>query len=323
MNQKTQEYLKKHEKYVAGIILALVLLSVIYWQRLSSLFASTPIFISLCNYDGYLDIRFIDAEKQHLYVPDYDAEIYIESLSDKTNIDSNIEFSYKIMDKGIQKLNKPYFYIFIFDPDDKLRAVFPCFCGQDKSDFSIGDDGYRMGYIFDKASKFKPWNKNIEWGQKNQRWHCTDKENYFCVNYQCISRKNFIDSSYDGKPLIYTYKVDKVGTWKIYSFLFEEEYKERKFNPSLSRDYFNNAIAYGSAKFEVVKESKKGIDFSWYLSQSIIILLTFAGSVVFCIKIYEIFKKGFLKYKNKIILGLVLFIALVILTLFFCKISCP
>ena len=114
MNQKIQKYLKKHEKYIAGVILAFILLSIIYWQSLSSFFTPKPFHISLCDYNGNLDTRFIKAEKQHLFVPDYEAEIYIEPSSYKINVNSNVEFSYKIVDKGIQKLNKSYFYIFIW-----------------------------------------------------------------------------------------------------------------------------------------------------------------------------------------------------------------
>lgn len=328
MANKTSS-LQSNEKYIAGMLLSLIILSLIYWPNISSLLTlEKPIFAKLCEDRGNFNIRVIDEERKYVNVPDYDADVYIEPRSDKINLNSNLEFSYKIIDKGIQKLNTSYFYILVFDPDDKLRAVFPCFCGQTQTDFSAGywytcynQDQINYCSISSGKTKFEPWSKNTGWTQNGQQWSCS--ANYFCIDTSCIQRKSFINGEDNGRSLVYTFPADKIGTWKVYSFLFEEEYTSRTYHQNLDAHYFDNAVAYSTAKIEVINESEKGLDLSWFIGNAVTIVGTFLTVLVISNYLYEKLKEFVVKYKREIAVFMVLAVILTAVSFFFCKISCP
>jgi len=309
---------ERYEKYVAGFLLGILILLILnYGFVINFLMPPSYIYANLCDYDGSLDLKFIDAERGHVNVPDYAADIYVEPLSEKVMSNSDVEFTYKIVDKGIQKLNTSYFYIFLFDPDDKLRAIFPCFCGEENSDFSRPSD-YSCHedycYFSSDGSKFKKWDEDAGSLDCN--------ENYFCID-SCLPRSAFMEGVYDNKNIVYRYEADKAGTWEIHTFLFEEKYEKRDFSGFLEPDFFYNAVAYEFAQFEVIKESEKGVDPMWYLQKIIEIILVLGTTVGICHLVYDSSKKFITTHKNQILVSLVLFIVLILVSLFFCKISCP
>jgi len=319
-----------YEKYVVGVILSLLILSIVHWDVVSSFFKPRPILSPLCEYGGGsfgYDSKFIDAEKAYLNVPDYSAEIFIKPVSEKVNVGSTLQFSYTLLDNGIQKLNKSYFYIFIFDSDDKLRAIFPCFCGQDKSDFSIQNYNCNYNsnppycYIREGSTKFREWAKGMAWEYNGQSYSCPSGKDEYCISNTCVPRSSFVDGEYNGAPIIYSYPVDKPGSWKIYSFLFDEEVKRREYNPGLPL-YSNNPISMGFAKFEVVKEQAIEPDFFWYFREVVIILIAFLPTLGLSIRFYERAKEIVLNHRNKILMAFVLLLVLVLITSFFCKVSC-
>lgn len=325
----------KNEKYIVGIILACIAIFLMYSPEIFEAKEPEQITVPLCDYAvknyGRLDYKFIDVEKQYVNVPDYAADVYLEPKAGTFNLNSNAEFTLKVIDKGIQKLNSSYFYIFLFDPDDKLRAIFPCFCGQEELKFGIEGYSCRTSSgndycsIEDDGSKFEEWEKKLEWKRADGKdYHCTDKKNSFCIADLCRSRSSFLAGGPDKGEYVYSSKVDKLGTWKIHTFLFEEEYLTREFKGSYLSEFYNNVVAHSEAKFEVVNElPKEKYGFWWLLSQAIKIAFAFAAALGLSIPFYERTKSLVLKYKSQIIIFAVAFILMILLALIFCKISCP
>ncbi|OIO40191.1 hypothetical protein AUJ10_03755 [Candidatus Pacearchaeota archaeon CG1_02_31_27] len=318
-----EKFIKKYEKYVAGIILAILFLLVIYSANIIEIFEKEPQKLSLFDYSGNLDIKFIEAEKDHLMVPDYDATLYINPVNSRVNQDNIIEFSISVEDKGIIKLNDSYYYLFLFDSEDNLRAVFPTDCDKQESTFSVED--FRCHdewcYYFDGGSKFKKWDTDTGWYKDGKSWECTSKNPQIrCISQSCYNKQELLfDNS-----LVYTYKPDKIGTWKIYGVIFEEEYKKRDFKSALiDNGIYNNAIELSKAKIEVVNEKVKNRSPWWFFQQAIIIAVTFFGSLGLCIKFYEFSKKVVMNNKGKILLGIIILISLIIIAYIFCKIGCP
>jgi len=97
------DYLSKPEELIVILILTAIICSALNWNIIGPMITPQPKHypIELCNYSGQINIdqTFISAEKRNVLVPDYNALIYIEPISEEVNLDSPIEFSYKVIDK--------------------------------------------------------------------------------------------------------------------------------------------------------------------------------------------------------------------------------
>jgi len=226
-------------------------------------------------------------------------------------------------------LGKPYFYIFVLDPDNKIRAAFPCFCNQKGvlGEVLPYSDNYQCSgeTCWFKNSKFNSW-VSADWNQNGQLVHCTDKENTFCVDNSCISRNIFINGiNEDKQTLVYSYKPDKVGTWTIHSFLFDEKYITRDYNPSsvLNEQLADNAIEYNFAKIEVVNKIEKPVDSLYWITPVATIIMSFLSALLTVFAWHKIFKPKFPKYKKYLLPAIIILIFLILLSWFFCNLGCP
>jgi len=320
-------FFEKNEKYIAGVFLALVVLAIIYIPPYIASKPPASLYAPLCKFTGSLDSNLIRAEKQRVNVPDYDADIFVEPRKEKYNVETNVEFTVKIKDKGIRKLNSSYFYIFLVDSDNFMRGIFPCFCGQ--TEFKIEPYGYRCigndcGFSGGSA-KLAQWTKGFEYnGLDGRGYHCTDTENSFCVAGDCRSRTSIVEGIIDDKELVYTFNVDKPGTWKVYAFLFEENYFPRSFAVSMDNMAYSNAIAVGESTFEVVREApRQGPNIWWIMSKILTVFVTFASLITLCGFFYDKGKSFCIKYKNQLIFIAVVVILIMIASFFVCRIACP
>ncbi len=205
--------------------------------------------IPLCKVSNEVTIDAAKQEKEkYLNVPDYDAKIFINISKQNYIVDDFAEVNVKIQDKGIIKLSKPYFYLLVFDPSDKLKEMFPCFINEKEKQFS-GNIG--TSYVY--SPKWAQWVSPTIVLVGNQ-YSCADKESFYFSPNNCISISDLMNSTIITTPIRYTFKITEPGAWKIFVFLFDEEYKSRP-NTRLLDEYgkgpvsFQNALAYGYSEF--------------------------------------------------------------------------
>ncbi|MFH0876360.1 MAG: hypothetical protein V1859_10565 [archaeon] len=203
----------------------------------TDIFAEKPIPITIAEL-GKVSLDsgsaiFDSFKPNRLYVPDYLAKIYIDFENKPVTVDENLRFRVKVDDLGIEKLQKPYFYILVADPKDKVVGFFPNFCDNNVEQYSdFGTYQHNSGKITFILDNQKP----IPWRSENFKEnrinvHCYDSENFFCINQKCENRSVYIKGTMNnGSPLFYSYKTDQSGTWKVYVLLFDTEYKSRHWN---------------------------------------------------------------------------------------------
>ncbi len=325
-------FFKKYEKYFVGIALSLIVLFFIYLPKILESQPEQYISIQLCQYSGTLNYEFVDVMSRYVTVPDYKADVFITPIAKEVNLNSDAAFTFRVVDEGIIKLNATYFYIFLFDPENELRAIFPCFCGEDTVKFEIS--GYRCSYSSGRNDcfisesdrrKFSEWEQS-RWFENEKEYHCTDQENFFCVNIpdsKCVSRTALFDGKINNKAFHYSFRVDKIGTWQIVGFVFDKEYKTRD-NLMLTSELQKNAVAFTQSKFEVVKEFKeKESNLALRISTILTILITFGSIITYCIFLYEWTKRNIIKYKYQILLIITAIAVLFLATFIICKLSCP
>lgn len=324
-------FFKKYEKYLMGIVISLIVLFFIYFPKIIESRPEQYVPVQLCSYSGNLNSDFVDAMSRYVNVPDYYADVFITPINKEFNLNSDAGFTFRVVDKGISKLNATYFYIFLFDPENNLRAIFPCFCGQDTSNFEMR--GYQCNYnsgrnycYFTSANqKFADWQYQ-NWWKNGEEWHCPDKENSFCVktsDSKCVSRTSLVEGKLNGAEYHYFFPVDKIGTWQIVGYIFDKEYETRD-NLQLSSEIKNNAVAFSQSKFEVVKEFKeKESNWALQISTVLTILITFSSIITYCIFLYEWTKRNIIKYKYQILLIITATVVIFIATLIVCKMGCP
>lgn len=315
----------------AGLAIALIVLIIGNWQDISSLLVKPiePYSANLCkNQYGYnTDIKLAEAEKNYVYIPDYDAKIFITPTKSEFQVNDNIQFYIKIEDKGIIKMKEPYFYVLLYNPSGRLQGVFPCFCGQEQSDFRFeGTCSDRWCYI--SNPRLPLWRTDITYTKNSQfGWQCQDYQNRFCINYQkneyCASRNEFLKGmTDDGHAILYEFKATETGTWKIYVFLFDSEYQDRKGNlityiDPRSDSPYRNAIAYNYAELQVSSKLSEipSINYVWIVQKAVIAIFAFVGYYGTSKKFYKWSVKKFEKYRKELI-GLLIVCAIIFLVTF-------
>ena len=165
---------------------------------------------------------------------------------------NDIKFKIKIIDIGILNLDNPYFYIFLVDPDNLIRACFPN-CKYDsrkeyldfwsmtsspKSLISVGSYSLKneiFPLIKDK-SLFMINREDLIAGKGVYRYEVSSEES----GAKYLTSEDIVDYHY-------TYPLDKVGDWEIYLLVFGEEYLKRDGNllyHKRDRDDNNNIVNY-------------------------------------------------------------------------------
>ncbi|OGM10745.1 hypothetical protein A2Z22_00815 [Candidatus Woesebacteria bacterium RBG_16_34_12] len=316
------------ERHKAGIIIFIIILTLI---NLSSVYGilfnfvkpenSVPFEIPLCKVINEVTIDVAKQEiEKYLSVPDYDAKVFINTSKQNYIVDDNAGINIEIQDKGIIKLNKPYFYLLIYAPSDKLKEMFPCFINEKEKSFISEKNSNYYPHKWDK------WDspKNVFIG--NQVRSCTDQESFYFSPNTCVHRQDLMNGIIGNNPIRYTFRITEPGTWKIYVFLFDDEYKFRPNVGLLKHDNmpesFQNAVAYGY--YELIVNSEAGFvkssnfDLLKFLSEYFNIILAFISSYVLSTdviypKLKDVYHKYIEKLKSEI---LRISVILVIITIY-------
>lgn len=307
------------ENKKAGIIIAILILIIVNYQNIMNILPEPqPYFLDSCEGPSYFSIDIPEAEKDLVYIPDYDAEIEIKPF--RENFNEYLEFSVIIENKSLQPFYKPYFHIWVFGPDDQLKGVLPChFTAYDNKVDSLFKDGpgRHVDWIHIKNPKL------IEW--KNDGRCSKYEELNFVLGNSCVNRNVFLEGEYGNRPIVYRHKTEEPGKWKVYVFLFDEMYVNRETDQNVNNNAegYQNPIAYDYREFEVT--SSKHIVYPDINIISVMIAGVFAlfGYFIFGIKAYDKLKKLYLKRKKEIINFLIISIIIVILTFLVCKFACP
>jgi hypothetical protein len=298
---------KEKGKLALAIILSVALFFVLNVSSLylvaKQLFPSNDnvFLISLCNVErssGSPQVE--DLAKQFVrdrtYVPDYYAEI--DASVEDTSATESPQISIRVIDKSPLKetqLNRPYFYILLFNPSGVLEAVFPCGCFyRETSNIELGYSNYYSDLInwrlHDKS--LSPWsnaacNRYTE-GKVVETRDCP--RDFFNLNESCFPREFFINGGNQNGKIVYTYETGgKVGTWHAYIFLMDENYFNRELGAlrnmplrSNNDKYLKNAVAYKELVFDVKNKApsqKEELPVTW-------IMLSLATSFIIAIGSY-------------------------------------
>lgn len=113
-----------------SLLLAIVITMAVQWNDISQMIPplgiESKVEIQLesgaYSFDESNIFELIELRKN---VPNYDAEIYMKVLSENVEIGNDVSFKISIVDRGIVKLQKPYFYIMLVAPSGQVVSVFP------------------------------------------------------------------------------------------------------------------------------------------------------------------------------------------------------
>ncbi|MCZ7400253.1 MAG: hypothetical protein O8C62_11385 [Candidatus Methanoperedens sp.] len=279
--------------------------------------------IPLCQVSNTATIEVAKNEQEmYLNVPDYNASIFINMSKQKYIVGDIASINVKIQDSGIIKLSKPYFYLLVFNPSDKLKGIFPCFINEKEKQFS-SNQGSSYNLFHNKWDK---WVSPVIYANY-QSISCPDESFYISQNPpNCIYRNSFINGNIGTNPILYNFKIAEPGTWKIYVFLFDEDYKSRANEKLLQNgneiESFHNAVASGGYVFTANSEAglteSSGIDITKYPNE--IFSIIFAGFGYYLMgrkEIYPRLKELYYKHIKKLkfeIIGLLVF--LIIITIY-------
>jgi len=237
-----------------------------YLRQMYAVSEPQPLVIELSKTD--LDLKVLENMiAQGLYVPNYDVEVLTRFDDTAFVVGDPVRFTLSVKDKGILKLLKPYFYLFIVDPGGKVRAVFP-----------------------------EVWSGNLAYWNKWPQWYVGDHPQAFYKDAMMIRtgdkeyyvpRSTLINGSgryvYAASGYLYwtekpaSVKMQfapketeglKAGVWSVYTFVFDDIYVDRKGNKIESV----NAVGYAIHTFQIVGKSiqpQKAPDLLPFLSRLI------------------------------------------------------
>jgi len=225
-------------------ILSIMITFNFYGIVLNWLNESKNLRIPLCDYETSIE-NIERWEEYNGNVPDYNAEITLNILLENLFRNSKLEFNLNIVDTGITRLEKPYFYIFLINPDEEIVAMFPHLYYSSFIEPSC--DNYKpqiSQHVGTDERKWKPW-----------IYHDYSKETFFVPSeikdkgYE-LTREELM--GYGEYNIIFTYpKLEKEGEWRIKIVLFDEEYESRQHN-YLKEEDEDNAVKVETVKFNVI-----------------------------------------------------------------------
>ena len=211
---------------------------------------------------------------ENLFVPNYDSRITIKE-DPQTNPDKSIRFQVKIEDDGILPMDKPYFYVYLLDPNKRVRGCFPdC----DFSDRNL--EGWATAPFFQNGTNFVLINSSsdlsLDSGKENSRDNIAVRYllPYQIKNYDfdfypeslaagsgqlLYKQKNRYILSKQQYTYYYTFPSDMTGDWEVYVFSLNDVYMDRKGQPiyNESNSAVKKLINYEKQKIVVLPKEKE------------------------------------------------------------------
>jgi len=122
---------RKRAYFSLGVSLLITLLVLVAKQpdmitTFISRTVSPPVYITLHTQDVDYNKDTIDKIIEFgKYVPNYDADVYISLESDEVSLDEYVQCKISIVDKGIVRMRKPYFYVLFLNSKGEVVSSFP------------------------------------------------------------------------------------------------------------------------------------------------------------------------------------------------------
>lgn len=336
---KKEVKIHRYEKYIAGVLIALLILIITNWPSISTSIYKEPepFIIEGCK-TNYIEPEIIDTIKRdYIGVPDYNAKLYLQPLKEKVLLNDYVEFTLEAVDDGIIRLNNSYFYILLYDPDGQLRTTFPCFCDGTPTNLEImaycyNSDGKRNCNIGSGDNpRFIAWPHVNNFVRDSIYLSCTNKE-AVCVSNGCLLPQSLISGKINNRRILYRFKVDKLGEWKAFAFLYERQYKIREEYGTYSapfnmNDILKRAIDFTETSFKVVNEKEETKQFRgftfWQVFSIIIAFISYFSLANSWYGLYEPIRKFFTIHKKKILWLILLLLVVAIISWFFSRLACP
>ena len=145
------------EKNKFGLYVALIILILLYLPNLASFISKSQQSahgINMCRVTNKVDLEVALGEKEkYTNIPDYDADVFISFSKNRYQENDEIGINLKIENTGINSLSKPYFYLLLFNPSDKLEALYPC-ANEKETQFILKNYGK---YTHNPRPNWEPW----------------------------------------------------------------------------------------------------------------------------------------------------------------------
>ncbi|VVC03456.1 Uncharacterised protein [Candidatus Bilamarchaeum dharawalense] len=233
--------------------------------------------------------------QQQVGVPDYGASIEINRPNQVVK-GSYLDFSVKITEENSDNFHfkDPYYYIIVLGPDKQQRYIFP------SGYTTVG--GLEPVYGKNYYERPVAWESNPTGNIYDP--HCNDGYVYLTTTNRtpvCLSKSELLSGKVDFKV-----RLDEVGDWEIYVFLYDKDYSPRPYSNGRSQGYEYNAISVVGPEIVNVTTS---VTQSSLLEQLQKFLEKFSWSVVFVTVIMSR-KKEEIEYSFWWITILALFIGL-------------
>ncbi|PKP57679.1 MAG: hypothetical protein CVT89_04125 [Candidatus Altiarchaeales archaeon HGW-Altiarchaeales-2] len=183
-----------------------------------------------CSFDELTD--YIGS---YLYVPNYDSDIKITPLQNPIQKGNLLKFDVKINDTGIIPMDKSYFYIYVIDPNKKLRGCFPrCEC---RGDYKCNKRWSALPNPFHDTI-----GKSLLFIEINDTRFGFYRESLIKGEGSYVFERYGVLYSKEPSKFYYTFPADEVGNWEIYVLAFNEEYKDR--HGEILKDYWKDIVKY-------------------------------------------------------------------------------
>lgn len=209
-----------------------------------------PLIINMSKTD--LDSKILDDMiSQKMYVSNYNVEVFVNFDNGVVVLGNPVRFTLTIKDEGIVKLSKPYFYVFIVNPDHKVRASFPQVLYQ--GELSIwgkwpqwstedGPQGFHKDAMRLKNGENEYFVPRSTLIYGNGKYVYTSGGYLYWVQEPTYVKLEFTPKEIEG---------DISGLWSIYTFVFDGTYVDRMGNKIESE----NAVCYSTHTFQVIGKS--------------------------------------------------------------------
>lgn len=246
---------KKVALLLALPIALLVLISpftpelVAFLKRTYAVPEAQPVIIELSRPAVEMDSKVLDNMiAQGMYVSNYDVEILAKFDNTAFAFGEPVRFTLSVKDKGILKLLKPYFYVFVVDPEGKVRAVFP----------PLSQASLSPMYKWPQW-----WTRDETHEIKDVMYVKTGDRDYLVPRPTLINgsgRYVYVANGYQWTEKPASVKMQfvpketeglKAGLWSVYTFVFDDSYVDRQGKKIESA----NAVGYAIHTFQVVGKS--------------------------------------------------------------------